>query len=465
MARDRIAARLGWLWQTSPENKQKEEKMIRAQTVAAMFFCATGGLATAGEIEDRLKSLIEQGQYSNAYATAQENQDRHGNPDFDYLLGLAAIESGRAGDGVLALERVRAARPGDDVAWFHLARGYFLLGEAERARSEFSAMLDEGVQEPLAGRVKEWLDLASARETERTGATRFYVEGGVGHDTNANAGIGTNSVDLSKFGFGAYVPTDRVREMSDTRYSVGAGGQYSRLIGAGMTAFSGADLSQLAHSSHDNLDQTSLGAYAGLAMNRGGQQWRFTASANTLWLESDRYRTVGALSGEWTTAISNNQSLTAYAQYMRFDYIGTGNTERDSNLWGIGVGYRHVMTGDWRPVLTASIGYADERNARNRDDYSRNIWNLSAGISFSPLSRLRVGVNYALQDSPYRAPDPILLATRKDLWQNLSLNATYALSDKLSVRGDLSWMTNGSNIDLYDYDRAQFNVKLRYDFR
>ncbi len=405
---------------------------------------------------------MSESQFASAYSFGQENSSLFGDAEFDFLYGLSALESRHYGEAVLALERVRVNNPSDQVAWFHLARGYFLLGEVERAKNVFAAMYAEGVQEPIATRVKEWQNLATKRELERTGASRLYAEVGLGYDTNINAGVGEKSVDLSEFGFGVYETTEKQREVGDSKLIAGAGGQYSFLVQPGVTAFFGGDFSHHANVSNSEFNQTSLGGYGGFAKSQGGQQYRLTMTANMLMLGSDYYRSVLGLAGEWSSPLSSKETLIAYGQAMVFDYIGSNNDNRDSHLIGLGGAYRTLLGGG---TLTASGGFAQERNSLGFKENSRDIWNASVGVIASPWGRLRMGGAIDFQLSPYGDEDPILLERRKDYWQHLSINATYLLIDNISIRGDLSWMKNESNIDLYDYDRAQLTVKLRYDFR
>ena len=54
---------------------------------------------------DELRRLVERGLADRAYALGALHPELRGNPEFDYYFGVAAIESGRAGAGVHALER------------------------------------------------------------------------------------------------------------------------------------------------------------------------------------------------------------------------------------------------------------------------------------------------------------------------------------------------------------------------
>src|SRR3990172_1342356 len=89
---------------------------------------------------DEIKALLDQGNSAEAYALAKKYPNELGSPGFDLYFGIAAIDTGHAGEGVLALERYIANFPANQSARLELARGYFVLGDDARAREEFDAV-------------------------------------------------------------------------------------------------------------------------------------------------------------------------------------------------------------------------------------------------------------------------------------------------------------------------------------
>ena len=71
----------------------------------------------------QLDDLIKRGQYEEAYALASANLDQYeGEPEFDFLLGLAAMDSGRPTEAVFALERIAYLYPDQQRVKLELAR-------------------------------------------------------------------------------------------------------------------------------------------------------------------------------------------------------------------------------------------------------------------------------------------------------------------------------------------------------
>ena len=141
---------------------------------AALVILASGAIAAP---LDDIRRQVEASQFGPAYATAQANPQLIGDVHFDFLYGVAAINVGRVPEGLLALERHLAAVPANDRARLELARGYFLLGEYTRARSEFEFVLrynpPAGVKSNIAG----FLQAMQTREAaDRRATARFYAE-------------------------------------------------------------------------------------------------------------------------------------------------------------------------------------------------------------------------------------------------------------------------------------------------
>src|SRR3546814_19662724 len=67
---------------------------------------------------------------------AAQAEGRIGDPEFDYQLGMAALDAGRYGEAVIALQRVLAVQPNNAPARAELARAYALAGDIDTARAE-----------------------------------------------------------------------------------------------------------------------------------------------------------------------------------------------------------------------------------------------------------------------------------------------------------------------------------------
>src|SRR3954470_19677192 len=122
-------------------------------------------LAAAAAPADEIKALSEQGKAAEAYALGKKYPEELGNPAFDFFYGVAAIDAGHAGEGVLALERYIANFPDNQAARLELARGYYVLGDDARAREEFDTVLKTNPPVTVQANVQRFMDAIRARES------------------------------------------------------------------------------------------------------------------------------------------------------------------------------------------------------------------------------------------------------------------------------------------------------------
>ena len=170
--------------------------LVRATIVflSAVFFTS----AFADALTDRAKRLLEQKQPRQAYELLLPQESaRAGDPEFDYLLGIAAIDSGEAERGVFALERVLAVQPNNHVARAEIARAYLALGERDSARREFETVRQQQVPADVKAAIDGYLSaIASADVTQILG----FFELGYGYDTNVNSATGSNQIAVPSLG-------------------------------------------------------------------------------------------------------------------------------------------------------------------------------------------------------------------------------------------------------------------------
>ena len=93
---------------------------------------AASTIATAAHVPgwtvDEIKGHVERGRSSAAWPVCVEI-DRTAHPEADLWCGVAAVDMGLPGEGVLAIERYVLRFPDDVRARLELARDYFYAGD------------------------------------------------------------------------------------------------------------------------------------------------------------------------------------------------------------------------------------------------------------------------------------------------------------------------------------------------
>lgn len=422
---------------------------------------AVSPLASAGP-GDELKALIEQGKAAEAYDQGQAGNSHFGDPVFDFYFGVAAIESGHPSEGILALERYLLNFPQNGNARLELARGYFAIGDDQRAREEFNAVLP-GADGAQRAAIERYLDAIRERESRYKKTAGLFVEAGIGVDSNVNGGVGNSSLVLPVLGPVTVLPAGT--RTGDAYSALALGAHASAPIAPGMTLFGTLQADGKFHAADQEFDQTGIGALGGLSFLSGKDMYRAMLSRNTLWVESDRFRTVTALTGDWQRSLDEWQAVNASLQYGRLDYAGD-NSVRDSDLWGISVGYTRGFAHGLQPVLSLSASLGKEDNRRgDRNDLSRDIFGFRAAVGWVPAPRWNLSAGLSYQESRYGAPDAILGVTRRDHYWAGDLTAIYSIDRAWSLRASAVNSHNSSAIDLYDFKRSLLDFRVRYEFK
>jgi hypothetical protein len=433
--------------------------------VFALFLAAASGPALAAPA-DEIRKLLEQGRAADAYALGAKNPGELGKPDFDFWFGIAAIDTGNAGEGVLALERYIVQFPDNDRARLELARGYFVLGELLRAREEFEAVSRKKPPPAVQATIDRFLDSIRAQESRYTTTASGYLEIGGGYDSNVNSGVGNAIIQVPTLG-AVQLAAAGVKS-SDGFLHLGAGGQFSQPIAPGVALLGGVNYEGKLHGSKfdQQFDQYTLGGFGGVSVLRDKDLYRLTGSYAQLAVDYRRFREVAALGAEWHRQFDELNTGSLFGQFAKLDY--PASPVRDAEFYGLGVGWRRAFIGAIQPVfqLQGLIGKEDNQaSSPSRPDLSRDIYTLRGGVSITPAPQwgASVGANYTR--SRFKGPDPLFLATRDDDYYGLELGASYRWTKDITLRADYLHSENSSNIALYDYKRDVVTFRLRYEFR
>lgn len=413
---------------------------------------------------DQLRSLIEQGQYAQAYAAGKAAAAELGQPDFDFFFGVAAVSAGHAGEGIFALERFLLQYPAHHQARLELARGYFVLGENVRAREEFEALQQVGLSPAEADLVERYLDAIRARESRYQPTASAYLELGLGIDSNINAGPSGASISLPNLG--PVLLNSQGVKQGGTFTTLAAGAQGTYPLAPGLALFGSVSSNARLHNGGENRiwDQTGLGGSGGLAILSGDNLWRVGGGYNSLSLQNDAYLNAASLFGEWQRQLGELDRLNLGLQWADLRYQGD-NRPRSSTLTTLGGAWTHAFIHPYQPALTLSASYGQERSERNRPDFSRDIWSLRAALNLVPAPKWGLSAGVGFQEARHEGPMALLATTRQDRVTTLDAAVSYRYSQALTLRAELQGALQKSNVDLYEYDRSTLAFKARYEFR
>ncbi|MFA9460599.1 surface lipoprotein assembly modifier [Thiohalorhabdus sp. Cl-TMA] len=413
-----------------------------------------------------LREMVQQGRMEAAYQWALEHRAEYeGRSGFDFYYGTAAIDTGHVAEGIFALERVLMRKPGLDRARLELARGYFLLGEDRRAREEFRTVLAHDPPQAVVATVERFLEAIRRRADRYETVLTAYAEMGAGYDTNVNSATDADSVAIFDGALQLEL-SDSSQEQADLFLRSAAGGTVRHPLSPDTGVYGGIDVRGRFHPDESDFD-------TGLLAGRAGWEWRgidtrlrLTARAQRFFLDAGPYRDSYGLGGDLRYTLTDTTAGTGFARVNRIEY--TGQSIRDSKMLTVGVGGSHLFLGAYQPAVSASL-YAGRELADDNSDAAeaiaeRTLYGLQAGLRFVLDPDWTLRVNGQARYSGYGEEHALFGETRKETYYQADVALDWRYDRHWSAGPRLRHSRNDANIALYEYQRTQLWVQVRYDY-
>ncbi|MFY0676659.1 MAG: DUF560 domain-containing protein [Neptuniibacter sp.] len=423
---------------------------------------STLGLSSAIKADeiDHLKSLVDQGDYQQAYALALTHLDQlEGDPAFDIQYGVAAIDSGHISEGVFALDRVLLVEPGNALARLELARAYYMLGQFEKSKHLFEQVKSLSPPDSVVERIN--LYLAQIDHETSVPPTRFtsFVELLTGYDSNINSGPGgqTTVVTLSDSALGRGDPFSQVRLGGAIEHPYSQGGSFNVGFNADLRYYD----------TEKTEDYRNLTLSGGHTWHGDNQQFLMNFTAQQYALDNEEYRDLLGLNLGWNYQLTKNSILKTFVGLNQLTYEDTD--WKDSTQTNLGVNYLYGGTGSWSPIYFAGafVGQEEPETAGVLADgqIDRVFYGGNLGVQLSPGENVTITPALTYQASDYQGDDWIYNIKRKDDFTLFNLNMAWAMTQSWVMSFNYSYAKADSNIELYEYDRQQVMLGLRYNFQ
>ena len=434
------------------------------KTIIALLLILATPIVAADAVQDAVR-LYRGGDAAGAYSRALAARDElEGDPGFDFIYGVAAIDSGHPGEGVFALERVLLAFPEDDRARLELARGYFVLEEYARARAEFARVLAHQPPPDVRTTIDAFLDRIRLGERSYRTSASVYAESGFGHDSNVNGAPGNASFFSPVLGTGTLDASSV--QVGDQFMFVAAGAAVEHPLAPGRALYARVSTDSHFNQDHSGFDTAFLQGEAGIALARGDHRWRFGVNAQRFLVERATYRDMLGLQVGWRRPVGS--SVLAFSG-LRFAHLSyPDQSSRDANQWLFNAGLTHTLDGRMHPRFTLA-GYGGREDAVSSAQSARAltervILGASLGGQLALAPWLAFDASVSAQSSRYRDINTVFARRRADALYQAGSSLTWLLNRRFRLRGSLNHYRNDSNIATNDYERTVAQISLRYDY-
>ncbi len=424
------------------------------------------------------QQLLAAGNAKQAYLLLVSEQDRLSDDvEFNYLLGVAALDSGKMDEAIIALERVLAANPNNAGAKLDLARAYFTVGSLDLAEVSFRELAASNPPAETRIAINRYLESIDAQRKKSWKNLFAWGETSLGYDTNITAvPADFSSAVQSAFNIIGINPTGNSIKRKAPYFGAAIGADYMQPLSHSWSALLGGELRGRAYRRESDFNSMFGEVRAGLAWAAGSQNWRFTANANHFSQDGaapgdpkpTNDRNAATVSAEYRYALSPSRqiSIGLSSGQTRFPK----NTTEDFKSGLINLGWSQAFEGKAAPLWMLSGFYSNDNAVRKLADGltdkskrvsgMRNTLQFSLSENFSWFNTL--GYTRRLDKSSFARANTVEFG--RDSLTDAGVGINWRFQPKCSLRAQWLASRNHSNIAIYDYTRHEVSSNIRCEF-
>ncbi len=417
--------------------------------------------AAADDLLVRAESLLEQENAHAAYELLLPVQEqRAGHPDYDFLLARAASAVKRADVALFALERVVTVEPGYAGAHLAMAQAYLVLGERQAALAALAMARQTG--DVPATKIAAIQSAARAEALDPASTTQFnaYLEMVLGYDDNVTS---TTSQNLIPTPTGTFLLSDDVLDQDDAFGKIRGG---LRLF---HTLTSEFDLSLRTNAfgrfnkDVDDQDLAAVDAQLGLRWRRARTSVTGAFYGQKFNRDYDGYRNSYGPLVQVRHRLDSNNDVSGFFRATRLNYVS--DDSRDAIRYVAGATYMHLFSGQYSPMAYVhAFGGKNDPEDSAGDDHGYYLAGARIGGRLTLNPELRAYASAGYSRKRFTSDHRRFLTNREDERFRLRAGLRYTPAKRWTVRPEVSYTDNESNIVLNDYERTMLSLTIRRDF-
>lgn len=407
-----------------------------------------------------LERYILENQYQLAYQRALKLRAlNEGEPRFDYLYGLSALQTGHYNEAVFALERVTATEPNVIRPRLELARAYLKLNNNSTALREFKQVLALNPPPVVRQKVNTYIRQING---DSQGARKAVINGlasiSFGFDDNINFGFDDDEIELPIFGNISLNPESVKQESGFTEAKLQL--NYQKSDSNTFNRFSTGTITHRDYFDNGDFNITDLAFRTGFTINKNKYQYQLvlrdrpvflggTFYTNTLGVDAALRRGLGL-----GTVFTGSLSLEDYSH--RVDSL------RDRSRAVISAKLDKKAGNN---IHQFSVFYGEEFPDDDLgEQYSRDMMGIGYRVvrNWNAKNKSYLKLNY--QQNDHQAPYPIYPEARKDDRVTMKVAHERKLNKNWDLLLALQYTDNESNLKLYDVTRTEAKIGIRYEW-
>jgi tetratricopeptide (TPR) repeat protein len=448
------------------------------------IFTTVASFAAQGQTDERVldsaRRLLAAGNAKQAYSElAAVEAKMSGMPEFDYLLGVSALDSGRVEDAIIAFERVLALVPNHAGAQMDLARAYYAAGSFDLAEAAFLKLRQSNPPPAAQIAINRYLDAIQTRKQQTQAGWSAFSELGLGYDSNIT-GVPVNfgAAAQQAFNLVGIEATGNSIKRSAGFVQGAIGAEYHYPVSRGWSLFAGGELRGRAYQRESNFNIASGEVHAGGALNAGDDQYRIAAAYSPFSQKGaapgdpqpTNDRRMAGVNADWRHALNTRTQLGLGLQVNAIRF--PKNRIEDFNQVFVSASLLQSFERKGSPLLYLTAFVSDDRAEREfesgvtgNSSKGKNLGGLRSYVQYSITPKLQafngLGVIYRKDKEDYARSTEI--GRGKDVYAEASFGLAWQFRDKCALRLQYAYSHNSSNIDIYDFNRNEITSTIRCD--
>lgn len=411
------------------------------------------------------RKLIVEGKPTEAYSLLEPHEfEQAGNTKFDYLLGLAALNSGEAGKASLILERVLAVDPLHAAARVDLGRAYYLLGDREHARAEFTRALALNPPPSALATIRQYLAEIDTPGNKPTTRLSGYFEAGPGYNNNVNNSTAQNQIAIPALLDIQFTLNPSNVKTADSYLGVAAGGEATHPLSANWSMYAGVDMRSRNGANYSKFDYIALDGRAGASFIKNSEQIQGGLVAGQFDMGGAVNRNSSGANAAWRHSYNAANQSVLSGQYILYRYPDPTLASNNFNQTIASLGWMHNFS-DGHSFVFGSLFGGNEHDTDLRTDGGKNIKGVRLSGQMPIGERQDLFAVGGVQLGKYDRTNGAFLVIREDRQADLTVGINYRYAPNWLLRSQINLVRNQSNIVVNQYGQADLSLTLRRDFK
>ena len=432
-------------------------------TAAFAWTLAFSVLAQDAGVVAKAEALFRQGRYAEVYQLLEPLEDKlAGDVKYDYLLARSALETGRPSQASFIYERILAVDPNYVAVRLEMGKAYFALGDYARAKLEFETVQRfDNLPPDLRSQALAYAKAADERLAGKTTVFKGYVEYGYGYDSNPQSATSASPITAAN-GFLIFLDPSSL-ERSDHYHALTAGGELVHGLSERFSLYAGGDARARGYRNLDVADFGQLDGRLGVGFSDGPNSARAGMTGGRYFLDHQKVRDNAGFTAEYRRLIGSRDQLSVNLLGGSYRYIPEALRVNDFDLFQGTIGWLGVVN-EGRGIVGLSLLAGLEKATAGRLDGDKPFHGARLTLQNTLSEKTGIFVLGGVQRGKYKDANPIFALTRLDTLYDIAAGINWTVTPGWSLRPQLVYVKNRSNISIFEYDRTDLSLNLRVDF-